>query len=535
MADGHNDEFVASLPALPPAARWVRLAIRLTLPYPALLLVAASPFSGLEIAVVSCSVAIAYAALALASWRPGRLLAALFAAFTLPYILFPLVGYAALLCALPVLPLLFDSLARNALPGNEAHGAPSLTPLASSLMVSLVCIGLFAMFVGSGVLLAACGIIALPLGVSALMSARRLGRVQVTAMAESVTVVAGHLVRTGMLLESSDGPHGWVRVHDTGIASKVTPAVFPIGAEPAALEVDVTPTLSGPTQVLLGVVLVDRYGLTTVARQVPAVSLDVVPRARVAERVARLFLQGSGGAAGLTGAELSDIVQRFLSTMRGVEYQSSRLYAPGDSLHEIDWKHTARLERLTTKEFAHESSSSGVVAVSLLASDADEADRLAFELLSAALAVVRVSFAARLILYARADSEVTAPLGDRALVRKALEAVQHIVVAPVPRRVLRVAGVQNVAQARARLEGAPGEAAARLRDLLGLEAEAVRRVVESSPLSVALERTRPTGAAGWFVAISSMGYDAEAVATQLHAMERRGVRALLVNVGSRVH
>ena len=173
--------------------------------------------------------------------------------------------------------------------------------------------------------------------------------------------------------------------------------------------------------------------------------------------------------------------------------------------------------------------------MSLLASNADEADRLSFELLSAALAVARLAYSARLVSYGRSGFDVTASLGDRALVRESLDIIRRIEVSPVPRRVLRVAGLHRVAGTRARLEGAPGPAAARMRELLGLEEQALRRVVESNPLTLALARARRQTTAGWLVVISALGYDGEAVATQLHAMESKGVRTLLVNAGASSH
>jgi len=533
MADAREDELAVPVFVPPAQARWARQTIRLTLPYPALLRVAASPFGGVDTAVVSSAIAVAYAALALARWRPGRLLASLFACLTMPYILYPLTGFAGLLSVLPVLPLVFDALARNAVPGTEARRSPSPTPLASSLALALAGIGLFAAFVGSEVLLASCALVALALGVGSVVALLSLGRERLEATAETVTVVAGHPVQANVRVASSTGLWGWVRVVDLGVASRATPEVFRVRPEPASLVLDVTPMLSGPSQARLELVLIDRWGLMSVSRTVPAVSLDVVPRTRGAERVARLFLQGAGGAGGPAGTELSDVVRRFLAGMRGVEYQSSRLYAPGDRLHDIDWKHTARLERLTTKEYAQDASSSGIIAVSLLASNADEADRLAFELLSAALAVARLAFSARIVAYGRSEYELTAALGDRALVRESLDVMRRIAIMPVPRRVLRVAGVQRVAGAKARLEGANGPAAARMRELLELEERAVRQVVASNPLTLALARAGRQATAGWFVVISTMSYDGETVATQLHSMESKGVRTLLVNTASR--
>ena len=55
------------------------------------------------------------------------------------------------------------------------------------------------------------------------------------------------------------------------------------------------------------------------------------------------------------------------------------------------------------------------------------------------------------------------------------------------------------------------------------------------PLTLALARARRQTTAGWLVVISTLGYDGEAVATQLHAMESKGVRTLLVNAGASSH
>jgi len=79
-------------------------------------------------------------------------------------------------------------------------------------------------------------------------------------------------------------------------------------------------------------------------------SVTVLPRVVVAA-VRALELLASTGA---TGHEVPAPV-----TGRGTEYAETREYVPGDDLRRVDWKATARLQKLMVKEF-HQDSGGGV-------------------------------------------------------------------------------------------------------------------------------------------------------------------------------
>jgi len=44
-------------------------------------------------------------------------------------------------------------------------------------------------------------------------------------------------------------------------------------------------------------------------------------------------------------------IKPLLGLRRGIEYYGSQLYQPGDSLKSIDWKHSAKYDKLISKEF----------------------------------------------------------------------------------------------------------------------------------------------------------------------------------------
>ena len=216
-----------------------------------------------------------------------------------------------------------------------------------------------------------------------------------------------------------------------------------------------------------------------------------------------------------------------------MEYVSSRLYAPGDTARDIDWKHTAKLQRLTVKTYDDDSNPFGLIAVNLVVSDAEEADRLVYELVSAALTVAQMSLRTAIASYDDGAVHVlSAPLEGKELVKEALAVGRELVSGPRWNRVLKVVGLHDVTRVRARLQDVGSDAGVRLREILGLEEQAVRDLVGTHPARSLLEAGQRRLSPGWCVAISNMSHDAEAVATGIREMERRGVRTLVLNIGS---
>ena len=209
------------------------------------------------------------------------------------------------------------------------------------------------------------------------------------------------------------------------------------------------------------------------------------------------------------------------------------MYVPGDTLLSIDWKHTARLQSLVVKTFDDGSEASGLLLVNLSAASADEADRLVYEFLSAALTIASMSYGVSLALYGHGEEGRFSPvLWGTDLVRASLKACAGVRIVPAWRRVLRPLSLQEVQGRVGHLRHAGGEAAPRLASLLALKEHALSRQLEEEPLAALLSGAGHRYHASWCVAISAMHGDAEAVLTALRRMDRSGIRTRLVNVGS---
>ena len=83
----------------------------------------------------------------------------------------------------------------------------------------------------------------------------------------------------------------------------------------------------------------------------------------------------------------------------GKEYFASRNYLPGDPLKNIDWKHTLKLNELIVKEYIETGGQAAVLAVNLSVNSAEEADKIALNLITAALTFAQEAIPAALAVY----------------------------------------------------------------------------------------------------------------------------------------
>ncbi len=534
--DGRRTESLASKRALSVVSGLRRPLATLLLLYPAGALVAGSQLDGVTTAVAALVLAVAHATCVLLPWRPGCLVTGVTCVLVIPIVLQPQLGAAAVVAAVPALPSVaagLQGMARVTIP-DEADERPALSRLGRSVLLALGALSVFAVFVSSSALLCGCGLLGLLLGGAALVAVRRLRGGPLCVDAASASVVVGKPVKARVPVVSRDRlrVHVWLGSVAGGVV--VTPERFSLESSSATLTVEVTPSLGGPTVIRVVSVVSDGWGLLCVRQELTVLHIDVIPRARVARRAARVFLEGGGNASGLSTPALSGAVRRFLSSRGGgVEYLSSRLYASGDRATDIDWKHTAKLQTLTVKTYADDSNQSGLLAVNLVVSDAEEADRLVYELLSAALTVAQMSLRCSIASYDEGEVHtLSAPLDGKELVKQALAVGRELVPGPRWSRVLKVVSLHDIALARARLQGVESDAGVGLWEILGLEEQALVGLVGAHPASSILETGRRRYSPGWLVAISNMSHDAEAVATGIRKIERRGVRTLVLNIGS---
>jgi len=280
----------------------------------------------------------------------------------------------------------------------------------------------------------------------------------------------------------------------------------------------------------------DPLGLLAAGRNVQLVSLTVIPRARALERAALQFLEGRSGSGATMSAAASEALPHLLLRDSGVEYAGSRTYMPGDRLRSIDWKHSAKLQRPVVKRYLNETYSNGILLVNRTVADVDQADRLVYELLSAALTLAREGLGAAVVTYqGSGDFPAHAQvLSGRGLVQHALDVARGLVLdSPYP-RLLETRSLQALTGFRARIT-ADNTDAATAGGVLMVAERAVRHTVERHPLTRALMHTSRDPHPGWCLAISNMGEDAEALLTGLQRLEASGARTLLLDVRTGTH
>jgi len=81
-----------------------------------------------------------------------------------------------------------------------------------------------------------------------------------------------------------DSPYEWV---------KITEPQFSLIANNLVSEIDITPPLSGPSVISLNGTIVDRWGIIQTRFEIEPFVINVIPRARYAEWLAKQYLEGS--------------------------------------------------------------------------------------------------------------------------------------------------------------------------------------------------------------------------------------------------
>ena len=188
-------------------------------------------------------------------------------------------------------------------------------------------------------------------------------------------------------------PDSWVKVEPSSLALT--------NQTGANVSLQFTPPLAGPSKILLQATTVDSRGLLVTGQVLEPVELHIIPRAKYARWLANKFLQQTSAGAGSEAG-----VPRSLSkaARSGVEFHGSRPYQAGDRLKDIDWKHSYLLDELIVKEFAGAQGQVGIIVADLTAKDAEDADKLAYNLVMSTLTLATEALPSALAIYNRKES-----------------------------------------------------------------------------------------------------------------------------------
>ncbi|NQT72564.1 MAG: DUF58 domain-containing protein [Chloroflexi bacterium] len=279
------------------------------------------------------------------------------------------------------------------------------------------------------------------------------------------------------------------------------------------LDVTIKPNLSGPTSVCVNGFILDRHGLLQRNVALELADLLVVPRAKYALWLAERYLATSGAGSVTPMVSVKAAAKLGAESRSGFEYIGNRLYQPGDSLKNIDWKHSSKLQEIVVKEFDDQQASAAVLLVNLVAGDEQEADRLVYALITTAITLADEGIPTSLVAYNQESVQVvTENLEPRQFVLKALELSRDIVIVESARKYFQSADPLRLRTNIRRLSGIDSDSVRKIIDLLDIELQALRDSVVSNPATIAFSNAlSKTSRLPTVVFLSAMNHDEEAV------------------------
>jgi len=306
----------------------------------------------------------------------------------------------------------------------------------------------------------------------------------------------------------------------------ISPQKITINGARVELKLSVTPPLAGPSLPSIRVSAIDCRGLIQVNQVIQPLELHVIPKARYAEWLAMKYL----GQTGTGEATTTPLTEGLLIPKRGVEYYSSRGFQSGDLLSDIDWKHTLKLKRMMIKEYTDAGKQAVIIAVNLAVSDIEEADKLAFHLITTALTLARQAVPAALVAYNQEKVILTTTVTDPTQTLKlAMRLVRDIKPAEMTSRCLQPEAMGKLRRNMTRLRSATSEPAQRLLSILDFKQQAIEQVarnhIATAALSRAIQRVSPPAL---IVLVSRMNHDAEALMVTIDKLERKGYSTLRI-------
>ena len=342
-------------------------------------------------------------------------------------------------------------------------------------------------------------------------------------------VIAGAMADVS-LYASSKSP---IRLH--GLLNPVDPWVkvaserFTLSQDKIELNLTITPPLAGPSHLQFQASIIDPRGFIQVNQLLQPVELHVTPRAKYAEWLALRYLEQSGDGATIVTMPLSKAI---IAPKRGIEYFESRSYQPGDQLKNIDWKHTLKLNKLIVKEFIETGGRAAIIAVNLAVTDAEEADKIAFNLITTALTLTQEAIPTALAVYNHQRVVLTTAILDpREILKRTLSLVKDITSVEFTYRLLQLPNIGKLRRDITQLKRATSEPAQQLLNILNFEYQAIEKTAKNHPATLALssvaEQAPPPAT---IVLISTLHHDAEALLVTTEKLSRREFTTIPIEI-----
>ena len=333
-------------------------------------------------------------------------------------------------------------------------------------------------------------------------------------------VITGTTVNISLDIVSraSVGIQGVITPVDSWV--KIMPQEFILNGTQTSLDIIAAPPLAGPVRPQFRTSVVDPRGFIQINQQLEPVELSVIPRARYAEWLVMKYLEQTGDGV-ITATRLAP--KATVMPKGGVEYHDSRSYQPGDRLKDVDWKHTIKLSKLIVKEYVEAGERAVIIAVNLSVTDAEEADKLAFKLLTVALTLAREGIPAALAAYNYQRVVLTtAVTNPREILKRTLSLVKDIAPAEFVHRCLKSPDIAKLRRNIIHLKQSEAEPARRLLEMLNFECRAMEEAARTHPATVAISMVSehaPTPA--MIILLSRLNHDTEAIAVTTERLSKR--------------
>lgn len=303
-----------------------------------------------------------------------------------------------------------------------------------------------------------------------------------------------------------------------------------LNEEGSVIEISVTPPLAGTIDIPLHIHITDRWGLlqSTVIKTVA--ELHVTPRARYAEWIAKKYLSESRSGQ-LPMLSTVSAINPLFGYRSGVEYYGSQLYQPGDSLRSIDWKHSAKYNKLICKEFADQHGQNAVLLINTSAGDAEDMDKLIFNIITTAISLAKEQIPSVIAAYDENDTVmITRMLPPQSLVSHCLELSRKI--APIGKK-LKFLESTDISKLRAdirRLESIGSESADKLAELLEVEYQNLKQIAAKHPAGrTIVTAMKNAGHQSSLVIISDHNHDSEALTFHTQMYRKKGNAVITVS------
>ncbi|MFC1977941.1 DUF58 domain-containing protein [Chloroflexota bacterium] len=431
----------------------------------------------------------------------------------------------SLLLSLPVLLLIDRSLKEAAalLTYQDSGHARRPTSVYLTLLLIAIAVLVLAWLLGSLTLLLACAAVTAYLGILGVIVWRWLPLKPVEEDQVFQRMVAGSKDQLRIELTARTKVGGLLFLESPYEWLKVSPDILSFEDDKLMVEVTLTPSLSGPSVVNLKGQVTDIWGLIRVSFELEPVRLYVIPRAKYAAWLANRYLAMSKPGT-LPLVSNIEAMKPLYGLRRGVEYYGSQLYQPGDSLKNIDWKHSLKYNEMITKEFTEFQGQSAVILINLSVGDAEDADKLASNTIITALSLAEENIPAALAAYTNEDVKVvTTMLQPRQLLLQSLQVAQEMVTFINPVKYLNPPDITRLRANISRIRFAKSQAAEVLAQLLQLEYKSINNNAKLNPATKALEQAfAKVDKKSNVVIISNRNHDAEALAFNTYDLIRKG-------------